>query len=88
MKIILSVIGLFFAIVTDAQTSADQKIKPDSLYYKNPFFRLYPEIRNRGQILNIIEEAALFNKVPEASVCYKKFRARQKAGLYFMAGFF
>ena len=87
MKIFLSLALMVLSIAAFAQTDSLQK-KPDSLWYRNPFFRLYPVVMNNETTLYRGEAQALFSKVPEAFEHYKKYRNRFKVSLYSYAGIF
>ena len=88
MKIFLSVAFLFLSINGFGQTDSLQKSKPDSLWYRNPFFRLYPVVMNNDTRLYKGEAEALFSKQPEAFEHYKKYRNKFKVSLYSYAGIF
>ena len=88
VKLFVTVALLFIALLSKAQKDSLRGRKPDSLYYKNSFFKIYPVVVNNGKQLSKDEAALLFNKVPAASSVYKKYRNKYKVGLYSLAGVF
>lgn len=87
-RIFLLIIILLAALISIAQIDSSDSRKSDSLYYRKPFFEIYPRIMNSGEKLKKKEAAAMFNKIPAASDFYKKYRNNYKAGLYSFAGVF
>ena len=88
MKTILSAVLVFLSIFSFAQTDSVRNEKQDSLWHRNPFFRLYPVVMNNETRLYRGEAQALFSKVPEAFAHYKKYRTRFKVAIYSYAAFF
>ena len=75
-----------FSIAATAQVNSSRISPRDSLSYRSPIFSLYPKLYNNGNRLSNDEAIRLLSKEPNALVDYKKYRNKQKVGLYSMLG--
>lgn len=81
---------LFFAcsLAAKGQPDSIHVSTSDSLFYRTPIFSLYPKLFNNGRQLSHEEAIQLLSKEPTALANYRKYRNRQKIGLYSALGVF
>lgn len=88
MKLFFSIAFFLITLTSKAQNDSSDKYKIGSLYYKEKSFNIYPKVMINGKKLKKNETIVLFNKIPAASIFYKKYRNKYNAGLYSFVGFF
>ena len=84
MKLLILIIGLTLTI-----SSKGQNIISDSniVYYKQSFFRFYPNIYMNGKRLKKIEQFNTFKQIPEAFADFTEYRKTYNKSLYSYFGF-
>lgn len=87
-QIFLCLVCLVLSTAVKGQADSIRIVKRDSLFYRSPIFSLYPRVYNNGNRLSNEEAMLLLSKEPAALADYKKYRNKQKVGLYSILGVF
>ena len=77
-----------FLMKANGQQDSTAVVTHDSLFYRSPFFSLYLKLFNNGKHLSHEAAIQLLVKEPAALADYKKYRNKQKVGLYSVLGMF
>jgi|GEM_PF-5009634 len=85
---LLVLLFLAFLMKANGQQDSTAVVTRDSLFYRSPFFSLYPKLFNNDKQLSHEATIQLLAKEPAALADYKKYRNKQKVGLYSVLGVF